>query len=82
MTRDQTWSYRNDGANVTLVRVEPYGDEIRVEPGSTLTVRASGGRAPTDGGPMLEASSEEAVITVWVQWPGSTATVHLDGREI
>ena len=77
-----TWTLRNDSAEALLVHLEPEGDQIEVRSGSTLVIRVAGGERSRGGEPPLDVSAEGRTVTVWSQWPGSSVTVLLDGREI
>ena len=77
-----TWTYRNGGVEPVVVTLEPEGEEIRVNPGSTLVVISSGGAQPRGGEDPIEVTAQGGGVTVWTQWPGSSVSVLLDGREV
>jgi hypothetical protein len=82
-TSDNTsWFYRNESGRITLVLLEPHGQEIRVPPGSQLLMRTHGGVRPESGESPFEASFEGDTLTVWAQWTGSEVSVFLDGEPV
>lgn len=74
------WTLKNDTRQAVMVHLEPEGDQIHVESGSTLVVQVQGGRRPRGAPAPLEVLIKDGILTIWSQWPGSVVAVHLDGK--
>ncbi len=60
-------TFQNTSEHPILLRLEPWGDEGWVQPGSRVEVRATGPEANS----VMEVEEDGSVITVY-GWPGST----------
>ena len=78
----EVWTYRNDGKETITVILEPHGAHYPVARGSTLVIKAEGGRPGREGDAPFAVLIEGREMTVWVNWTGSSVWVELDGRGV
>ena len=67
----------NENGELDLIVLEPWGEEVDVQPGDIVDISASG---PSEDA-LLETEGIEKGIVVWA-WPGSLLEVRLNGKPV